>query len=60
MRIKIGQRNCMKKLIVIVSAAAIAAGFAYLIVKAVEELEFVHDEEELTAEDIESQLLQHE
>jgi len=50
----------MKKLIAIVSAAAIAAGVAYLVVKAVEELEFVDEEEELTAEDIESQLLQHE
>ena len=50
----------MKKLIAIVSAAAIAAGIAYLVVKAVEELEFVDEEEDLTQEDIESQLLQHE
>jgi hypothetical protein len=50
----------MKKLILIVSAAAIAAGIAYLVVKTVEELEFVDEEEELTSEDVESQLLQHE
>ncbi|MGO9481205.1 MAG: hypothetical protein ACLP05_05430 [Candidatus Kryptoniota bacterium] len=50
----------MKKLMVIISAAAIAAGIAYLVVKTVEELEFVDEAEELTSEDVESQLLQHE
>ncbi|MFZ1080370.1 MAG: hypothetical protein WAO19_00420 [Candidatus Kryptoniota bacterium] len=50
----------MKKLILIVSAAAIAAGIAYIVVKTVEELEFIDEEEELTSEDVESQLLQHE
>ena len=50
----------MKKLILIVSAAAIAAGIAYIVVKTVEEFEFIDEEEELTSEDVESQLLQHE
>ncbi|MCL4510627.1 MAG: hypothetical protein M1470_06100 [Bacteroidetes bacterium] len=50
----------MKKLILIASAAAIAVGIAYLVVKTVEELQFVGEEEELTPEDVESQLLQHE
>jgi len=50
----------MKKLLIIASAAAIAAGIAYLVVKTVEELQFADEEEDLTPEDIESQLLQHE
>lgn len=50
----------MKKLLVIISAAAIAAGIAYLVVKTAEELNFVDEEEDLTSEDVESQLLQHE
>ncbi len=50
----------MKKLILIVSAAAIAAGIAYLVVKTVDELQFGEEEDELTSEDVESQLLQHE
>ncbi len=50
----------MKKLLVIISAAAIAAGLAYLVVKTAEELNFVDEEEDLTSEDVESQLLQHE
>ncbi|HUI29794.1 MAG TPA: hypothetical protein VLX91_06220 [Candidatus Acidoferrales bacterium] len=50
----------MKKLLVIISAAAFAAGIAYLVIKAVEELDFVDEEEDLTSEDVESQLLQHE
>lgn len=50
----------MKKLIVIVSAAVIAAGIAYAVAKAVEELELMDADEELTPEDVESQLLQHE
>jgi hypothetical protein len=49
----------MKKLILIVSAAAIAAGIAYIVVKTAEELQF-EQEEDLTPEDVESQLLQHE
>ncbi len=49
----------MKKLLVIVSAAAIAAGVAYLVIKAIEEMDF-DEEEDLTSEDVESQLLQHE
>lgn len=50
----------MKKLFLIVGAAAVAAGLAYVVVKTVEELQFEEEEEELTPEDIESQLLQHE
>ena len=50
----------MKKLLLIASAAAIAAGIAYLVVKTVEELQFEGEDEELTSEDVESQLLQHE
>ena len=50
----------MKKLILIASAAALAAGVAYLVVKTVEELQFENEREELTPEDVESQLLQHE
>lgn len=56
----------MKKLVLIVGAVAIAAGAAYLVVKTVEELEFVgrsNGEEgkgDLTPFDVESQLLQHE
>jgi hypothetical protein len=50
----------MKKLIIIASAAAIAVGVAYLVVKTMEELEFVSDEQDITSEDVESQLLQHE
>jgi hypothetical protein len=50
----------MKKLIIIASAAAIAAGIAYLVVKTMEELEFLNENEELTPDDVESQLLQHE
>ena len=50
----------MKKLLVIIGAAALAAGVAYLVIKTVEELNFVEDEEDLTSEDVESQLLQHE
>ncbi len=49
----------MKKLLVIIGAAALAAGAAYLVIKTVEELNFV-EEEDLTSEDVESQLLQHE
>ncbi len=49
----------MRKLILIVSAAAIAAGVAYVVVRTVEELQF-EDDEDLTAQDVESQLLQHE
>jgi ammonia channel protein AmtB len=49
----------MKKLVLIISAVAIAAGIAYVVVKTVEELRF-EEEEELTSSDIESQLLQHE
>ncbi len=49
----------MKKLILIVSAVAIAAGVAYIVVKTAEELQF-EQEEDLTPEDVESQLLQHE
>lgn len=51
----------MKKLLLIIGAAAIAAGVAYLVVKTVEEIDFDEgDEEELTSSDVESQLLQHE
>ncbi len=56
----------MKKLALIVGAVAIAAGVAYLVVKTVEELDFVEQQNggsekgELTSGDIESQLLQHE
>ncbi len=50
----------MKKLFLIVSAAAIAEGLAYVVVKTIEELQFEEPEEELTPGDIESQLLQHE
>jgi hypothetical protein len=50
----------MKKLLVIISAAAAAAGIAYLVVKAIEDLDFEDEEEDLTSEDVESQLLQHE
>ena len=50
----------MKKLMLIASAAAIAAGIAYIVVKAVEELQFMDEEEDLTSDDVESQLLQHE
>lgn len=49
----------MKKLILLVSAAAIAAGVAYVVIKTVEELQF-EEKEDLTPEDVESQLLQHE
>ncbi len=49
----------MKRLILIVSAVAVAAGIAYVVVKTVEELRF-EEEEDLTSADIESQLLQHE
>ncbi len=49
----------MKKLILIASAVAIAAGIAYVVVKTVEELKF-EEEEDLTSADVESQLLQHE
>jgi hypothetical protein len=49
----------MKKLILLVSAAAIAAGVAYVVIKTVEELQF-QEKEDLTSEDVESQLLQHE
>lgn len=50
----------MKKLLIVIGAAAAAAGVAYLVIKAVEELNFVEEEEDLTPEDVESQLLQHE
>lgn len=50
----------MKKLIIIASAAAIAVGIAYIVVKTVEELDFDEENEDLTPEDVESQLLQHE
>jgi|GEM_PF-5766218 hypothetical protein len=50
----------MKKLLLVIGAAAIAAGVAYLVVKTVEEIDFEGDEEELTSSDVESQLLQHE
>ena len=50
----------MKKLLVIIGAAAMAAGVAYVVIKAVEELNFEDEEEDLTPEDVESQLLQHE
>jgi hypothetical protein len=50
----------MKKLLVIIGAAALAAGVAYLVIKTAEELDFVEEEEDLTSDDIESQLLQHE
>ncbi len=53
------ERWSMKKLILIVSAVAIAAGVAYIVVKTAEELRF-EQEEDLTPEDVESQLLQHE
>lgn len=49
----------MKRLILVISAAALAAGVAYVVVKTVEELQF-EEEEELTSEDVESQLLEHE
>ena len=49
----------MKKLILLISAAAIAAGVAYVVIRTVEELQF-EEEEDLTPEDVESQLLQHE
>ena len=49
----------MRKLILIVSAAAMAAGVAYVVVRTVEEIRFEEDEE-LTSQDVESQLLQHE
>lgn len=49
----------MKKLILVISAAAMAAGVAYIVVKTVEELQF-EEEEDLTSKDVESQLLQHE
>ena len=50
----------MKKLLLVISAAAVAAGIAYLVIKAVEELDFEDEEEDLTSDDLESQLLQHE
>ena len=50
----------MKKLLLVISAAAIAAGVAYLVIKTVEELNFEDEEDDLTSEDVESQLLQHE
>lgn len=50
----------MKKLLLVISAAAVAAGIAYVVVRTVEELQFEDREEELTPEDVESQLLQHE
>lgn len=50
----------MKKLVLVISAAAVAAGIAYLVVRTVEELQFEEIEEELTPDDVESQLLQHE
>ncbi len=49
----------MKKLILVISAAALAAGVAYVVVKTYEELHF-EEAEDLTPEDVESQLLQHE
>ncbi len=50
----------MKKVLVVISAAAIAAGLAYLVIKTVEQLDFEDEDEDLTPEDVESQLLQHE
>ncbi len=56
----------MKKLVLIVSAVAIAAGAAYLVVRTVEEFDFAEEadgdvvEGDLTPGDVESQLLQHE
>ncbi len=49
----------MRKLILIVSGAAMAACVAYVVVRTVEEIRF-EEEEELTSQDVESQLLQHE
>lgn len=49
----------MRKLILVISAAALAAGVAYVVVKTAEELRF-EEEEDLTPEDVESQLLEHE
>jgi len=50
----------MKKFLIIVSAAALAAGLAFVVIKTVQELNFGDEEEDLTPEDVESQLLQHE
>jgi hypothetical protein len=50
----------MKKLLVVIAAASAAACIAFLVVKAVQELDFEGDHEDLTPEDVESQLLQHE
>jgi len=50
----------MKKIFVLITAAAVAVGVAYLVARTVEELNFDEAEEDLTPEDIESQLLQHE
>lgn len=50
----------MKKVLVVISAAAIAAGLAYLVIKTVEQLDFEDEDEDLTPEDVELQLLEDE
>ncbi|HEY9165598.1 MAG TPA: hypothetical protein VIS48_05500 [Candidatus Kryptonia bacterium] len=50
----------MKKLFLIATAVALALGVAYVVTKAVEEMQFEDEDDELTSEDIEAQLLEHE